>query len=193
MSHLMIIVDLNEMDYDGSQLKHCLAYEYRAVLGPSICFFIGTADVKKHLVDLEDSFAGDFIKSERMAHFIIEIPNIGIQEAVVWQRLFIRMIAREIGKDTENLEIEINGDDIMLAGDKLSVSIATLSRFSGLIHVGINIHAGKDCPVPAIGLADITNGFGIFTDEHAWTQYIAHIFADEYTDIVNATYKVIER
>jgi len=193
MPHLMTIVDLNEMDYDGSQLKHCLAYEYRTVLGPSICFFIGAADVKDHLVDLEDSLADDFIKSERMAHFIIEIPNIGIQEAVVWQRLFIRMIAREIGKDIGSLEIEINGDDIMIANEKLSVSIATLSRFSGLIHVGINIHVGKDCPVAAIGLADVADGFGIFTDEHSWAQYISHVFADEYTDIVNATYKVIER
>jgi len=187
----METVCLGKMDYDGSQLKHAFAYEQKGVLGPSICFFTGAADVSTHLVDLEDSVNDDFIKSADMVHFIIEIPNIGIQEAVVWQRLFISMIASNLG-GSGRFNIRVSGDDIFIFDRKLSVSIATVSLFGGLIHVGINIHVGEGCPVPAIGLAD-----GVFAyplpEWIEWARNIADMFVAEYDDIVRATYKVISR
>ena len=191
----MTVVDLGKMDYDGSQLKHCLAYEYKKVLGSTISYFIGAAAVKEHLVDLEDSLANDFIKSKKMAHFVIEIPGASITEAVLWQRLFITKCIDWIHANRSIRDImwfNRDGDDILIAlveGDwkKLSVSIATLSRFSGLIHVGINIEVGPDCPVKAIGLSEITSNISQFA------KIVAKEFAEEYTDIVNATYKVVER
>lgn len=186
----MEVVELGKMDYDGRQLHHAFAYEMKGILGPTISSFIGEAAVKEHLVDLEDSLADDFIRSKSMAHFIIEIPGADIREAVVWQRLFIHMIASDL-KKVFDITSQLKGDDILIDGKKLSVSIATLSRFSALIHVGINIDVGEGCPVVAVGL----NEFSAFPDESCrfiWVNRIAKRFAEEYTDIVNATYKVIE-
>ena len=185
----MKMVNLGRMDYDGSQLHHAFAYEQAKELGATICYFRGSANVKEHLVDLEDSLANAFIKSEEMWHFIIEIPEATITEMVVWQRLFISMCIDELL--TYNIcpkNITRKGDDIMVGDSKLSVSIATLSRFSGLIHVGINIKVGEDCPVDATGLADFmsTNDLLVFG------QIMAVEFSDEYNDIKNATFKVIE-
>lgn len=199
-------VDLGNMDYDGSQLHHAFAYEQRRVLGPSICVFRGAANVKEHLVDLEDSLADDFIKSEEMWHFIIEIPGATITEMVVWQRLFIFMCIDhlryiQVAKDACRI-----GDDIMIEPDesdsygmiepdepggeydKLSVSIATLSRFSGLIHVGININVGEGCPVEATGLKDFVDQ----KDVDLFGKRMASNFVCEYNNIIEATYKVTE-
>lgn len=190
MTQLMNVVDIGDMDYDGSQLHHAFAYKRKGVLGPTISFFVGSANVKEHLVDLEDSLANDFIKSALMVHFIIEMPGVGIREAVVWQRFFIQMIAKFLENNIENLTVDVDGDDLIVEDQKLSVSIATLSSFSALIHVGINIHVGKECPVPAIGLSDF-GGLNGFSTDSDWAFAVAHMFATEYSDIINATYKVI--
>ena len=185
----MKAVNLDRMDYDGSQLHHAFAYEQAKVLGATICYFRGSADVKEHLVDLEDSLADDFIKSKEMWHFIIEIPEAVITEMVVWQRLFISMCIDKLREECGGeVIITRKGDDIMIGDRKLSVSIATLSRFSGLIHVGINIEVGEGCPVNAIGLDDFTGGKYSIT--FGWL--MAMIFVEEYNDIKNATFKVIE-
>jgi len=183
----MKVLNLGQLDYDGSQLRHAFAYEKADALGATICYFRGKANVKKHLVDLEDSLANDFIKSKEMWHFIIEIPNATITEAVVWQRLFISMCVEELEKKCSGL-ITRKGDDIMVVGGmKLSVSIATLSRFSGLIHVGINIEVGAGCPVAATGLKNLIDG----TYSSTFGEKMAYAFAEEYKDIKKATYKVI--
>ena len=192
MGYKMKAIDLIQMDYDGSQLHHAFAYEQVRELGATICYFRGAANVKNHLVDLEDSLADDFIKSKEMWHFIIEIPEAAITEMVVWQRLFIFMCIDSLNNThrkplSENSCITRRGDDIMIGDRKLSVSIATLSRFSGLIHVGINIDVGEGCPVNAIGLST-------FTDASYFSAFggcMAEKFVEEYIDIKNATFKVI--
>lgn len=184
----MKAIDLGQMDYNGSQLHHAFAYEQARELGATICYFKGAAEVKEHLVDLEDSLADDFIKSKEMWHFIIEIPEATITEMVVWQRLFITMCIDELRKELKGFVITRKGDDIMVGSSKLSVSIATLSRFSGLIHVGINIDVGEGCPVKAIGLKDISDV--IF--QLAFGKRVSNAFVEEYVDIKDATFKVIE-
>ncbi|MCK4816859.1 DUF366 family protein [bacterium] len=185
----MKAVNLNRMDYDGSQLHHAFAYEQAKVLGATICYFRGSANVKEHLVDLEDSLVNDFIKSKEMWHFIIEIPGATITEMVIWQRLFISMCIDNLRESHgPTIIITRKGDDIMIRDRKLSVSIATLSRFSGLIHVGINIEVGEGCPVDAIGLLDL-NGRGYSS---IFGRGMAFAFVEEYNDIKNATFKVIE-
>lgn len=182
----MKVVDLGQMNYDGSQLHHAFAYEQAKELGATICYFRGAAEVKEHLVDLEDSLTNDFIKSKEMWHFIIEIPEATITEMVVWQRLFISMCIDNLREECPI--ITRNGDDIMMGCNKLSVSIATLSRFSGLIHVGINIKVGEGCPVAAAGLNDFTK------DKYSliFGRDMAFAFAEEYNDVKDATFKVIE-
>jgi len=184
---------LGEIDYDGSQLHHAFAYEKANILGPSIVSFIGKAEVKDHLVDLEDKISNDFIKSKRMLHFIIEIPEASIREMVVWQRFFIHMIAeklRNIGPLIAD-KIITDGDDIMISEKKLSVSIATLSQFSGLVHVGLNYEVGEGCPVAAIGLKQLTY-FGTSESSLNIILEVAKEFVQEYNDIIRASYKVRE-
>jgi hypothetical protein len=191
----MQLVNLGKMDYDGSQLRHAFAYEKAKVLGATITIFRGAANVKDHLVDLEDAFADDFIKSANMWHFIIEIPATTIMAAVALQRLFICQCIDRLREINPDVIYDRNGDDILIAGKKLSVSIATLSRFSALIHVGINITVGEDCPVEAIGLSDLIMGKSVKNLEKAINIFgtgVAQNFIEEYEDIKNATYKVRE-
>jgi len=178
---------LGQIDYDGSQLRHAFAYEKQKILGPSIVYFEGKAEVKEHLVDLEDSVNNDFIKSEKMMHFIIEIPDASIREMVVWQRFFMRMIVDKLRIICANSKVFIDGDDIMVDEKKLSVSIATLSHFSGLVHAGLNIEVGKGCPIAAIGLREIVPSYVSIPKFGA---EIVQDFAKEYDDIVRASYKV---
>lgn len=183
----MKLVNLGLLDYDGSQLRHAFAYEKANILGPTITIFRGSADVKEHLVDLEDALKDDFIKSEDMWHFIIEIPEATLTEMVALQRLFICICIEKLRSMNPDVLYERKGDDILVDGKKLSVSIATLSRFSGLVHVGINITVGERCPVSAIGLSDfISSATSIFGTGMAQT------FINEYIDIKDATYKTRE-
>ncbi len=185
----MKAVDLGQIDYDGSQLHHAFAYEEGGELGATICYFEGAANVLEHLVDLEDFLAHDFIKSELMQHFIIEVPEATITEMVVWQRFFICMCIDVLRSSSQGFTFTRKGDDIMVGPNKLSVSIATLSRFSGLIHVGINISVGDGCPVAAIGIADLITDSSIVNE---FGKTVAQKFVNEYEDIKAATYKVIE-
>ena len=50
--------------------------------------------------------------------------------------------------------IRREGDDLYLRDRKLSVSVATTSPGSGLIHAGFNVR-GEGAPVPAIGMEEL--------------------------------------
>ena len=176
-----------EIKYDGSQLHSHFGYE-NGVEGNGIVCFIGPAEVKEHLVDCEDRLINDFISSKRMMHFIIEIFDVSLREMVVWQRLFITQITTFL---RENLKKEScrSGDDIFVGGKKFSVSIATLSPVSGLIHVGLNIEVGDNCPVKAIGFHEIM-GHRIFINEKELASVLMSRFVGEFESIQNSCYKV---
>ena len=194
------------INYDGSQLHHAFAYERANILGDSIVSFIGSANVREHLVDLEDSLSNDFISSEKMLHYIIEVFNATITEAVLWQRVLVKAVIDELVDNAFNVDgfypgplkyifspndVHRKGDDIMIEDDdklyKLSVSIATLAQFSGLIHLGINIDVGQNCPVKAIGLTQMGyNELGVrFFQEETIKRFV-----NEYMSIKKATFKV---
>ena len=194
----MIVHKVVDQLYDGAQLHHAFCYENGGPLGASIVYFRGPAEVKDHLVDIEDRLADDFIKSKDMWHFIIEIPGATLTETVLWQRKFISICIDKLREENvDPIRLRQEGDDIIIYHDsdtlingtrrKMSVSIATLSRFSGLIHAGINIEVGEGCPVPAIGLKDLIGGKFL-----SFAAHVSHDFVVEYDDILNATYKVSE-
>jgi hypothetical protein len=191
----MKLVDLKMLNYDGSQLHHAFAYEKVRILGETVSIFRGRAHVKKHLVDLEDSLADDLISANDMWHFIIEIPGATIMESVAIQRLFICKCIEVLQNILPGKLFIRRGDDIIVRGKKLSVSIATLSRFGGLIHVGINIDPGSGCPVPATGLIELLSRKKK-VDREFWIKNfgrnVAHVFIEEYEDMKEATYKVKE-
>lgn len=177
-----------EQKYNGSQIRSHFGYE-NGVNGDSIVCFIGPAEVKEHLVDCEDILKNDFISSEKMMHFIIEIFDVSLREMVVWQRLFITQIVDFLKSlaipDSNNIHRE--GDDIFIAGKKFSVSIATLSPVSGLIHVGLNIKVGENCPVIASSFDDLPD---LGYDVRSFAIVLMDRFTREFQDIQEACYKV---
>jgi len=98
-----------------------------------------------------------------MLHFIIEHFDRDLEKAVLRQRLLISIIVELL--NVMGYKPVRDGDDIFIDDAKLSVSIATLSPVSSLIHVGLNI-IGQGAPVKAIGLEEIgINNIGEFAQK----------------------------
>jgi hypothetical protein len=150
-----------KLTYDGTQLHSHFAYRNFGVAGDAIVAFIGPCEVKTDdLVDVEDARAGLFIRSEEMVHFIVEHFAGDLELAIARQRLLTALIIDEIEESfadhrgaTEHARLSRRGNDIYEEGLKLSVSIATRTPVSCLIHTGVNV-SSRGTPVPTRGLAD---------------------------------------
>lgn len=146
--------------YDGLQLSHHWIYKNFDILGNAIVGFIGPCEVIiEHMVDLMDVKNNAPIYSPKMLHFIGEFFDSHLREAVFIQRLLIITIKEELEDRGVPGRIIRKGDDLFHVGiadvkRKLSVSIATSSIVSQLIHVGINIHT-EGTPVPTAGLGEL--------------------------------------
>jgi hypothetical protein len=81
--------------------------------------------------------------------------------------------------------VKRNGDDLLVEGGKLTVSIATTSLTSVLIHTGINI-LSEGAPIKVSGL---TSELGI-TDIKTFATEVMQRYADELDDIILASAKV---
>jgi len=142
-----------EICYTGKELSPHWIYKNFNIDGDAIISFIGESDVKiEHMVDISDVISNSPIYSKRMLHFIVEHFNISLVEGILRQRLLVN-IARDVILDNLSLASGIarQGDDLFYNGGKLSVSIATKSITSVLIHLGINIDS-NNTPVKASGL-----------------------------------------
>jgi len=174
----------NELKYDGTQLKSHFAYKTFNIQGDSIVAFIGPCDVpKEHMVDLEDVKQDKFIYSKSMLHFIVEHFDDDLTRVIAYQRLLIDNIIHEMADSLENIRFIRRGDDIYDDVHKLSVSIATRSPVSCLIHTGINI-LSEDTPVPTKGLED----YGL--SAHAVATGVMNRYRAEIESIINARTKV---
>jgi hypothetical protein len=148
--------------YDGTQLRSLHAFTEHNVQGNSIVAFRGPCQVGvEELVDMEDRKNRQEIFSEDMAHFIVELFDSDLDRTVVMQRLFLCVIKDVIEEIMPELFISRRGDDLYIEVEeegvedrKLTVSVATASPVSTLIHVGINI-ASANTPVPTLGLEDL--------------------------------------
>jgi hypothetical protein len=184
--------------YDGTLLNRRFAYEYfrkDTLRSGNIISFIGSATVTDHLVDLEDALEKDFIYSDKMIHFLTEIPDIDLFGGVAFQRLFNAAIANVLHQYIK-LPIEMKGDDLIVHGEhsqggvvqlkgKASVSIATMRNGAVLSHTGINIEAGKKAPAFAFSTK--------LTDEQAleFIKNVEHAFYEMTDNIFLATTKTI--
>ncbi|MGB9791059.1 MAG: DUF366 family protein [Thermacetogeniaceae bacterium] len=146
-----------ELAYDGTQLCSHFAYRNFGILGDVIFAFQGPCRVGLgEMVDLEDVRDGLFIYSPRMLSFIVEHFKADLEEAVLRQRLLVALAAellRSLSPQAKEGLVR-RGDDLFLDGRKLSVSIATVSPVSSLIHFGINVLT-EGTPVPTAGLAEL--------------------------------------
>lgn len=173
-----------EIKYIGSQLAPHWIYKNFKLQGDAIVAFIGECEVKlTEMVDIEDVINNEPIYSKLMLSFITEQFGVELVEGVFRQRLLICII-KELLEERGVLVVR-NGDDLMINGRKLSVSIATKSTTSILIHTGLNI-LSEGAPVKASGL---TSELGI-EDIREFALEVMKRYSEEIEDIKLASTKV---
>lgn len=173
-----------EIKYEGWQLSPHWIYKNFKIQGDATVAFIGECEVKlTEMVDIEDVINNEPIYSKSMLSFISEQFNVGLVEGVFRQRLLICIIKEALEK--RGFVIRRNGDDLFFEDKKLTVSIATKSVNSILIHTGINIDS-TGAPVKASGL---TSELGI-TDIKSLADEILKKYSEEIDDIILASTKV---
>lgn len=179
----------NKIKYDGSQLRPLFAYENFNLMGHSIIAWIGECDVQlDHMVDLEDKIVNSKICGKQMLHFIVEVFDSSLREMVALQRLFSSMVKDEIFLLCPSQPLVREGDDLYLESSagrkKLSISIASKSAVSGMIHFAINI-SNEGTPVPTLSLSDLN-----ISDVQSLSEKILEKFTQEFETIQQATMKV---
>lgn len=176
-----------EIKYTGLELAPHWIYKNFKIQGDAIVAFIGECEVHlTEMVDVEDVINNEPIYSKQMINFICETFNIGLVEGVLRQRLLITTI-KEVLEKEYNIKVLRDGDDLFINDKKLSVSIATKSATSVLIHTGVNIDP-TGAPISASGLNSIE---GLNPKEFA--KKVIEKYAFEVEDIVMATTKVSGR
>ena len=151
----------NAITYTGSELRPHWGLEQTKVYGSLLTCFTGPCRVPtEHLVDMEDRLASDHIGAANMLHIIGEFYGTTLEAGVLYQRLLIEWAERLLREEglTTGTKIWRSGDDLFVqVGDrpkqKMSVSIATVSPVSVLVHLGLNIDS-TGAPVSAIGFKD---------------------------------------
>ncbi len=147
-----------EFAYDGSQLRSLFAYLDHKVQGTSIVSWVGACDISiEHMIDGEDLLAGETIAGARMVHFIIERFETQLFGAVALQRLMAAIVMEvcrtHVGDDEIAAHFSRDGDDIFYGDGKLSISIATLTPVSALIHFAVNV-TNEGTPVKTAALKE---------------------------------------
>lgn len=139
-----------DVKYIGSQLAPHWIYKNYKIQGDAIVAFCGECEVRlTEMVDIEDVINNEPIYSKYMLSFITEQFGVDLQEGVFRQRLLMCIIKELL--EARGIFVVRNGDDLMIGDKKLSVSIATKSITSILIHTGLNI-VSEGAPVKAAGL-----------------------------------------
>jgi hypothetical protein len=179
-----------EIKYTGLELAPHWIYKKFHLQGDAIVAFCGECEVKlSEMVDIEDVINNEPIYSKNMLSFIVEHFNIGLIEGIFRQRLLITIIKESLEKllTPNSSLLTRNGDDLFINNKKLTVSIATKSLTSVLIHVGINIDP-SGAPVDAIGLSSLNiDNISAFANE------VMVKYSQEIDDIILASTKVIGR
>ncbi|MEE9391378.1 MAG: DUF366 family protein [Planctomycetota bacterium] len=172
-----------EQQYDGTQLRPHWIFENFEIQGDAAVAFMGPAEVlEEHLVDLADRRDHLVIKADAMLHILVEVFGAGLDQAVLMQRILV-LLAREILEEHDVPDLARRGDDFYAGEGKISVSIATVSAVSALIHFGINI-TNEGTPVRTAALSD----FGIDASEFAAA--LLDRFANEVEAMAKASTKV---
>ena len=178
-----------EIKYTGLELAPHWIYKNYHLQGDAIVAFCGECEVKlTEMVDVEDVINNEPIYSKNMLSFIVEHFNIDLIEGIFRQRLLITII-KEILESIPCLLFPVyrRGDDLFVDNKKLTVSIATKTLTSVLIHVGINIDP-SGAPVDAIGLNSLSiHNINDFANE------VMVKYSREIDDIILASTKVTGR
>ena len=120
-----------------------------------------------------------------MVHFIIEFFDQTLMSGVLLQRLFASIVA-DILQDIsplKDLKLTRSGDDLYFKGRKLSISIATKSPVSTMVHFAVN-NTNEGTPVETAALKDLK------VDPRKFAEKCMLALKNEYVDCLQATRKV---
>ncbi len=174
----------DEIDYTGEQLRSHWAYRSFDIAGDSIVAFIGRCDVQpRYMKDVEDLNRSARIFSERMLHFIVEYFEADLDRGVLRQHLIMACMAEVLNRRLNAGGIRREGSDLFDGDFKLTVSVASVSPVSTLIHAGINC-SSRNTPVPTRGLDD----YGI--DARDFAHEVLQSYAREHKILYAARCKV---
>ena len=171
--------------YDGTQLSPHFIYKKFNMMGDAIVAFQGPCEVKlTEMVDIEDVINNETIYSEHMLHFIAEMFNTELICGVYMQRLLVTTIKEQLEMNYGKKLVR-KGDDLFFGNGKLSVSIATKSPTSVLIHTALNVIT-DNTPVKTLGLK---SDLGI-DDIKKFANIVLDAYNNEVKDIYLASTKV---
>lgn len=176
--------------YDGRQLGSLWAYLNHGLLGNSIVSWKGPCHVDfTHMVDGEDLREQARIEGGEMLHFVIELFDRDLFAGVTVQRLMAAISKDYIEKNAAILQkgstrLERQGDDIYFGKKKLSISIATKSPVSTMVHFAMNV-TNQGTPVETCALSD---DFGL--DAEKCANDLMSLLASEVESCLQATRKV---
>lgn len=175
----------NLKNYDGSQLRPLFAYENFGLKGNAMISWISPTDVTlAHMVDYEDKIEEQKICGDKMLHFITEFFPANLSFGVMSQRLLASIVKDMISQtSSKDLKLTRKGDDIYVGSGKLSISIASVSAVSTLVHFAVNI-TNKGTPIKTASLDDLKIKPEIFAKD------VLKAFASEFEDVIWATQKV---
>lgn len=152
MNHAWIA---DRIGYDGSQLRAHWILDRCGLVGDAIVAFRGPCRVTTaEMADLAD-LDGPGIAADEMVHFVWEsfaAPDLLL--AVHRQRLLAAEAAEVLRELAPRAIVRRDGDDLWVGTGKLSISIATVSPVSSLVHFAINAVPGG-APVPIAHLQQL--------------------------------------
>ena len=144
------------LTYDGAQLRPHWIRRTTGIVGDAILAFRGPCKVREEeMADLVDLLDGPGIAGEDMVHFVSEIFDDGeLSRALLRQRLLSATALEQLRALAPGAELRRDGDDLFAGDRKLSISVATRSLVSTLMHFAVNV-VPEGTPVPTVGLAEL--------------------------------------
>ncbi|MGC6486047.1 MAG: DUF366 family protein [Planctomycetota bacterium] len=127
------------ISYDGSQLRAHWLLDRFELVGDALVGFRGpcavTDDEMADLADLD----GPGIAADDMVHFVWEsFTSTDLLLASHRQRLYAAQVAEVLAALAPRTRLRRDGDDLYVGDAKLSISIATVTPVSALIHFAVN-------------------------------------------------------
>lgn len=144
-------------DYDGSQLRAHWIRRRTGLVGDALVAFRGACRVTEaEMADLEDLLDGPGIAGSDMVHFLWESFDDGHLPLALHRQRLLAAQALECLRQQSRRGDELRrvGDDLFLGEGKLSISVATCSPVSTLIHFAANV-TNQGTPVPTASLRDL--------------------------------------
>ena len=141
--------------YDGSQLRAHWILQHCGIVGDALVAFRGPCRVAmEEIADLAD-IDGPGIAAFDMIHFVWEsFAEPGLLLAVHRQRLLSAQAAEVLRTMAPAAIVQRRGDDLWVGPGKLSISIATVTPVSSLIHFAVNASQGG-APVTIAALSEL--------------------------------------